>query len=65
MYSEEIVYSKESASKCFVNRLSYEELSYIAGYLDHKDIQYFRRLNRATNIGGCLGILKNLEAFGK
>eukprot|EP00347_Sterkiella_histriomuscorum_P012072 403369996 len=44
-------------------RLSYYEISQIAQFLDHKDIERFLRLSKACHYGACEAIIKNVEAF--
>jgi len=37
----------------------------VASFLDHRDVQSFRRASRAINKGACLGMLRNLDSFAK
>eukprot|EP00347_Sterkiella_histriomuscorum_P007050 403350439 len=44
-------------------RLSYYEISQIAQFLDHKNIERFLKLSKACHYGACEAIIKNVEAF--
>jgi uncharacterized protein involved in tellurium resistance len=44
-------------------KLSYQEISIVAQYLDHKDVESFRRVNRVANIAACFGIRENIRRF--
>ena len=48
-----------------LDRLSYEEISMIAQFMDHKDIEKFRRASKVCNYAACFAIIKNLENFAQ
>lgn len=54
-----------TSEKRFFEFLSYQEISYIASFLDHEDVQRFRRLSRCHNNGACIAILQNLKDFNQ
>jgi hypothetical protein len=48
---------------CALDKLSYEEISNIAQFLDHKNIENFRRLSKICNYSASFGILRNIQSF--
>jgi hypothetical protein len=44
-------------------RFSYQEFSTIASYLDHNDLEAYRRVSRAVNYSTCHAIIENLAHF--
>lgn len=46
-----------------LSRLSYHEIAEVAIFLDHNDINQFRRLSRACNYAACKSIIDNLQTF--
>jgi hypothetical protein len=50
-------------AKRYFHRLNYYEISRIASYLDHNDVETFRSLSRVCNYGACFGIMSNLQSF--
>ena len=50
-------------SNKIAKRLSYYEISCIAKYLDHNDIEKFMRVSKSCLYSSCKAIIQNLEAF--
>jgi len=43
--------------------LSYYEISCIAKYIDHNDIEKFMRISKACHYSACSAIIQNITAF--
>jgi hypothetical protein len=54
---------ERSKIRCKAHRFSYLEISKVAEYLNHKEVENFRRISKAFNYGSCLAAINNIKVF--
>ena len=54
---------QKSLFRLKARRLSYFEISKVAEYLNHSEVENFRRVSKAFNYGTCMAAINNIKVF--